>query len=88
MIQTNLQGLQNIGIQQLAVSKPSQIQVSNQDVAIAATLVYRGVLASQQGGTTPVEGFVYYFALRDGTGVTAFSLYGTGAIKNKFFFYW
>ena len=43
-------------------------------------LGFQGVLASQQGGTVPVEGFAYYFLLQDGTGVTAFALYEQGAV--------
>ena len=47
----------------------------------AATLNFRGLLASQQGGTIPVEGFADDFVREDGTGATAFSLYGKGALK-------
>ena len=49
----------------------------------AATLNYRGLLATQQGGSIPVEGFAYYFVREDGTGATAFGLYGKGALKPK-----
>ena len=46
-------------------------------------LNFQGLLATQQGGTIPVEGFAYYFVRADGTGATAFALYGKGALKPK-----
>ena len=49
----------------------------------AATLNFRGLLATQQGGTIPVEGFAYYFIRPNGTGATAFALYGKGSLKPK-----
>ena len=47
-----------------------------------AVLGYAGVLASQQGGTLPVEGFAFYFVPQDGSGVTAFTLYQDGALDD------
>ena len=48
----------------------------------AQTLMYRGLMATQQGGTFPVEGFGYYFITQDGTGITAFGLYEQGALAS------
>jgi hypothetical protein len=45
-------------------------------------LGFQGTLASQQGGTVPLEGFAYYFVLQDGRGVTAFVLYQQGALDD------
>ena len=57
------------------------MQVSG--VSGEATLNFRGLLPTQQGGSIPVEGFAYYFLRTDGTGTTAFALYGKGALKPK-----
>ena len=65
----------------LQITQPQSVQVSG--VAGAATLNFRGLLATQQGGSIPVEGFAYYFVREDGTGATAFGLYGKGALKPK-----
>ena len=46
-------------------------------------LGFQGALASQQGGTVPLEGFAYYFVLQDGSGVTAFTLYEQGALDDE-----
>ena len=42
-------------------------------MAGAATLNFQGLLATQQGGSIPVEGFAYYFVRENGTGATAFA---------------
>jgi RsiW-degrading membrane proteinase PrsW (M82 family) len=81
LITNNLTGIQNMGVQQLQITQPQAIQVSG--VNGAATLNFRGLLATQQGGTIPVEGFAYYFVRSNGTGATAFGLYGKGALKPK-----
>ena len=81
LVTNNLTGIQNMGVQNLEITQPQSIQVSG--VKGAATLSFRGVLATQQGGTIPVEGFAYYFIRPDGTGATAFALYGKGALKPK-----
>jgi hypothetical protein len=81
LITNNLTGIQNMGVQNLEITQPQSIQVSG--VKGAATLSFRGVLATQQGGTIPVEGFAYYFIRPNGTGATAFALYGKGALKPK-----
>ena len=79
LITNNLTGIQNLGVQDLEITDPESVEITG--VTDAATLNFRGLLASQQGGTIPVEGFAYYFVREDGTGATAFSLYGKGALK-------
>jgi hypothetical protein len=81
LVTNNLTGIQNMGVQQLQITQPQAVQVSG--VNGAATLNFRGLLATQQGGTIPVEGFAYYFIRPNGTGATAFALYGKGALKPK-----
>jgi PrsW family intramembrane metalloprotease len=82
MITENLNGLQALGVQDLAVSDPQEMQIPTSSVVQAVALGYQGALASQQGGTIPVEGFAYYFLLQDGTGATAFVLYQQGALDD------
>jgi hypothetical protein len=79
LVTNHLTGLQNMGVQQLQITQPQTVQVSG--VNGAATLNFRGLLATQQGGSIPVEGFAYYFVREDGTGATAFGLYGKGSLK-------
>jgi hypothetical protein len=81
LVTNNLTGIQNMGVQDLEITQPEAVQVSG--LKGAATLSFRGLLATQQGGTIPVEGFAYYFIRPDGTGATAFALYGKGALKPK-----
>jgi hypothetical protein len=81
LITTNLNGIANMGVQQLQITQPQSVQLSG--VNGAATLNFRGLLATQQGGSIPVEGFAYYFVRTNGTGATAFALYGKGALKPK-----
>lgn len=78
----HLQGLQGMGIQDLQVSEPEALQVPTSAVVSAASLSYVGVLATQQNGSVPVQGFAYYFLLQDGTGVTAFGLFEQGAVDS------
>ena len=70
-----------MGVESLEITQPQSVQVSG--LKGAATLNFRGLLATQQGGTIPVEGFAYYFIRPNGTGATAFGLYGKGALKPK-----
>jgi hypothetical protein len=81
LINDNLTGITDMGVEELEITQPQAIQVAG--VKSAATLTYRGLLATQQGGSIPVEGFAYYFIREDGTGATAFGLYGKGSLKPK-----
>ncbi len=83
MISENLNGLQSMGIQDLAVSEPEETQIPSSAVVQCVILGFQGALATQQGGTVPLEGFAYYFALQDGSGVTAFTLYEQGALDSE-----
>ena len=82
MITEHLMGLQSLGIQDLAISDPQPVQIPSSAVVQCISLGYQGVLASQQGGALPVEGFAYYFLTQDGVGVTAFGLYEQGALSD------
>jgi hypothetical protein len=75
MITENLNGIQSMGIQDLAVSEPSEAQIPSSAVVQCVVIGFQGALATQQGGTVPLTGFAYYFVLQDGSGVTAFTLY-------------
>jgi hypothetical protein len=81
LITNNLTGIQNLGIADLKITQPQSVEVTG--VKGAATLNFQGLLATQQGGSIPVEGFAYYFVRENGTGATAFGLYGKGALKPK-----
>ncbi|MDX6371478.1 MAG: hypothetical protein QOD98_466 [Nocardioidaceae bacterium] len=81
LITNNLTSIQNLGVEDLEITQPESVQVSG--VTGAATLNFQGLLATQQGGSIPVEGFAYYFVRTDGTGATAFGLYGKGGLKPK-----
>ena len=81
LITNNLTGIQNLGVEDLKITEPESVEITG--VTDAATLNFQGLLATQQGGTIPVEGFAYYFVREDGTGATAFGLYGKGALKPK-----
>jgi hypothetical protein len=83
IVVNHLQGLQDLGIQDLQISEPEDVQIPTSSVVSAATLNFVGVLASQQGGSIPVQGFAYYFLLQDGTGVTAFGLFQQGEIDSE-----
>jgi RsiW-degrading membrane proteinase PrsW (M82 family) len=80
LITDHLNGLQGFGVQELEYSTPEAISLPTSAVVDAQTLFYRGLMASQQGGTFPVEGFGYYFLTQDGTGITAFGLFEQGAL--------
>ena len=62
---------------------PSRIALPTSSVVDASTILYRGLMASQQGGTFPIEGFGYYFVSQDGAGLTAFGLYDAGALETN-----
>jgi hypothetical protein len=80
MITDHLTGLAGLGIQDLQVSEPEAVQIPTSSVVACVSLGYQGVLADQQGGSVPVEGFAYYFQLQNGAGVTAFALYQQGSV--------
>ena len=83
MITENLNGIQSMGIQDLGVSEPEESQIPSSAVVQCVVLGFQGALATQQGGTVPLEGFAYYFVLQDGSGVTAFTLYEQGALDDE-----
>lgn len=80
LIAESLQGLIDDGVQELAISKPEAISLPTSNVVSAATLSFEGLLATQQSGMVPVEGAIYFFALQDGTGVSALALFGQGGL--------
>ncbi|HET6940014.1 MAG TPA: PrsW family glutamic-type intramembrane protease [Nocardioides sp.] len=82
VVTDHLNGLQSLGIQDLQVSDPEEVQIPSSSVVQCVLLGYQGTLADQQNGTLPIEGFAYYFLLQDGTGVTAFTLYQQGALDD------
>ena len=83
MISENLNGLQAMGLQDVGVSEPEETQIPSSAVVQCVILGFQGALATQQGGTVPLEGFAYYFVLQDGSGVTAFTLYEQGALDDE-----
>ena len=83
MITENLDGLQSMGLQDLSVSEPEETQIPSSAVVQCVVLGFQGAMATQQGGTVPLEGFAYYFVLQDGRGVTAFTLYEQGALDDE-----
>jgi RsiW-degrading membrane proteinase PrsW (M82 family) len=82
MITENLNGIQSMGIQDLAVSEPEDTQIPSSAVVQCVVIGFQGTLATQQGGTVPLNGFAYYFVLQDGSGVTAFTLYEQGGLSD------
>ena len=83
LITDHLNGLAAFGVQELEYTTPESISLPTSAVVEAQTLLYRGLMATQQGGTFPVEGFGYYFITQDGTGITAFGLYEQGALDAR-----
>ncbi|GAB3247199.1 PrsW family glutamic-type intramembrane protease [Nocardioides dilutus] len=82
LITDHLNGLVGFGVQELEYTQPEAVSLPTSAVVEAQTLFYRGLMATQQGGTFPVEGFGYYFITQDGTGITAFGLYEQGALDS------
>lgn len=80
LITGSLEGLMENGVQELAISEPQAISLPTSNVVSAATLSFEGLLATQQSGTVPVEGAIYFFVLQDGTGVSALALFGQGGL--------
>jgi RsiW-degrading membrane proteinase PrsW (M82 family) len=83
LVTDHLNGLQQLGLQDLGVSDPEDVQIPSSAVVQCALLGFQGTLATQQNGTLALEGFSYYFLLQDGTGVTAFTLYQQGALDDQ-----
>jgi RsiW-degrading membrane proteinase PrsW (M82 family) len=83
LIMDHLNGLVGFGVQELEYTTPEALSLPTSAVVEARTLLYRGLMATQQGGTFPVEGFGYYFITQDGTGITAFGLYEQGALDSS-----
>lgn len=83
LLTTHLNDLVNFGVQELEYTAPEPIALPTSSVVDAATILYRGLLASQQGGTFPVEGFAYYFVGQEGQGLTAFGMYDAGALETN-----
>ena len=80
LVSDHLAGLQGFGVQELEFTQPEAISLPTSAVVDAQTIQFRGLMASQQGGTFPVEGFGYYFITQDGTGITAFGLFEQGTL--------
>ncbi len=80
MLQDHLNGLVQNGVQDLEITQPKQVPLPNSNYVAAQQLNMRGVIASQQGGSVPVEGFAFYLVRRDGVGVTAAGLYSRGEL--------
>ncbi len=79
LITNHLNGLGDFGVQELEYTEPESIALPTSAIVDASTLLYRGLMASQQGGTFSVEGFGYYFITQEGAGITAFGLYEAGS---------
>ncbi|MBV9831319.1 MAG: zinc ribbon domain-containing protein, partial [Marmoricola sp.] len=81
MMQANLQGLAGSGVQSLEYSDPVQMPLPNANFVAAVRLNLRGLVATQQGGSVPVEGFSFYLLRRDGVGITASGLFPQGDLQ-------
>ncbi len=83
LISANLNGLTGFGVQELEYTAPEPLALPTSTVVDAQSLLYRGLMATQQGGTFPVEGFAYYFLSYEGVGLTVFGLYEAGALDTN-----
>ena len=81
MVQTHLQGLSDHGVQNLEVSQPQQLPLPSSNFVAAVRLNYTGLVASQQGGALPVEGFGIYLVRQDGVGLTFGGLFPEGQLE-------
>ena len=79
LITNNLTGIQNLGVEDLEITRRSR---SRSQASPARPPSTSGAARHPRAGI-PVEGFAYYFVREDGTGATAFGLYGKGALKPK-----
>jgi hypothetical protein len=81
MMQAHLQGLVNRGMQDLRITQPVQVALPSADFVAAQRLNLQGLIASQQGGSVPVEGFAFYLVRQDGAGITVAGLYPQGELE-------
>jgi hypothetical protein len=81
MMQANLQGLVDRGVQDLAVTDPSQVALPSSNFVAAARINLRGLVATQQGGSIPMEGFAFYLVRQDGLGITATGIFNQGEME-------
>ncbi len=80
MMQANLKDLMDRGMQELGFTPPTQLPLPSADFVAAARMDLRGMMASQQGGAVPLEGFAIYLVRQDGVGVTATGLFSPGEL--------
>lgn len=78
MMQSHLQGLLDRGMQNLEVTDPILIALPSSNFVAAQRMNLRGLLASQQGGSIPVEGFAFYLVRQDGVGITVTGIFDQG----------
>jgi hypothetical protein len=83
LVGNHLQGLVDFGVQDLEFTTPEQLPLPTSSVVQAYVLSFRGLTASQQGGTFAVEGQAFYFVTQDGTGYTVFGMYEQGAVDSN-----
>jgi hypothetical protein len=81
MIQSNLQGLLDRGMQNLQVTNPEPAALPSSNFVAAQRMNLRGVLASQQGGSVAVEGFAFYLVRQDGVGITVTGVFDEGELE-------
>lgn len=80
MMQANLKDLIDRGMQELGFTPPTQLPLPSADFVAAARMDLRGMMASQQGGAVPLEGFAIYLVRQDGVGITATGLFSPGEL--------
>ncbi len=83
MMQSHLQGMLDRGVQDLEVTQPVQEALPNANFVAAQRINYRGLLASQQGGAVPIEGFAFYLVRQDGLGITFAGMFAQGEIDRN-----
>jgi hypothetical protein len=81
MMQSHLQGLLTQGVQDLQVTQPTQAALPSANFVAAQRLNLRGLIASQQGGSIPVEGFAFYLVRQDGVGITVTGIFNQGEMQ-------
>jgi hypothetical protein len=68
LVAAHMMSIAGGGVQQLEFTDTEQLALPTSSVVSAGRVQYRGVLASQQGGTIPIDGTAFYFITQDGTG--------------------